>query len=85
MKCPYCGEAMEAGDLFHDARTFLSWLPRSAKMPHFRTWGAVKKKGGVTLNYADPMGYRPGRVTAHVCRTCGKGVFNAIELRSGWL
>ena len=72
MKCPYCNEEMENGNIMGGPADHLYWLPVDAKLINPIVWtkNAMELKGGILLS--KEFSYRKN--TTHICRKCNKGV-----------
>ena len=67
-KCPYCGEELEQGILWHRGSFF---LPDGEKIPPIFSEKAMKKARAVELPVSE-FSFRPDFPTAYICRKCRK-------------
>lgn len=58
-----------------DRRSCVLWLPQDVKAPLFLNSITIEEAGGLLL--CDPYKpFGPYTLTARICRSCGKGVFD---------
>ena len=73
MKCPFCGEEMERGNLCTQNGIGLLFLPPGEQPSGlFNTARSVEKKGGIALDGPYNVRFSDTRLPAFVCRTCRK-------------
>lgn len=70
IRCPYCGEEMERGDVFAPKGVEMLWLPKEKKLPLIITKKNIAKKGGYTLSGLSYLA--DAQTTAYACKTCKK-------------
>lgn len=76
MECPFCGKEMEDGR-FIDRMPGIVWLPKDAKNQLIISTISVEEAGGLVLCDEIKLGRRS--LTARICRSCGKGVFDLSQ------
>ena len=80
MKCPYCSNEMEKGELRSKGGVY--YLPAGEKTPLLYTQREMKKRNAVYLPpymTAHPMEYP----TAYICRSCTKIVIDYYQFDEG--
>lgn len=72
MKCPYCGNAMEAGNLKAEGGPGLFYMPDGENYRIFPTQKKIESKGGIVLDgpYITRSHYTS--VDCYVCKSCRK-------------
>ena len=75
MECPFCSNVMEEGKFMTGLSTGTVWVPKDTKRPFLNfTLRKIEESGGMILS--DHFNLRDGySLTAHICRTCKRGVF----------
>ena len=68
-KCPYCGEDLENGILWHRGGLF---VPDGEKIPHILSEKAIKKRRAIELPISDSLDWCPEYPKAQACRKCRK-------------
>lgn len=68
MKCPFCGEEMEAGHVISGVN--IMWTPHDVSKAPLRFW----KKEGEFLLSTNPFG--GSTLDGHICTACKKVVLN---------
>ena len=80
MICPYCAKPMEKGFLASNKQiSGIPWLPEGAKLPlnPYVSTSSIYNQNGFLL--ADILvSRRTLALTAHICRACGKGIFDLV-------
>lgn len=77
MECPFCGKEMENGR-FSNMRFYYAWLPENVKAPLLLNSITIEKAGGLMLGDQVNL-LAPITLTARICRSCGKGVFDLSQ------
>jgi hypothetical protein len=78
MKCPYCEKQMEKGYIYNGRKDApLYWLPEDVKLPFLSIFSKekIQKQRGLVFDGAGGF-IRHSRMTAHICKSCGKGMFD---------
>ena len=77
MKCPFCGEEMEGGNLCTSGGIGLIWLPYGQQPSALlNTVKNVEKKGGIALDGPYMTRFNDTQVPAQACRKCRKIVLD---------
>lgn len=82
MNCPYCKTEMEEGRILGDRIIGTVWLPSGTKAPLLGVSSInIEERGGLCLADSFSTSLREGcSLTAHICRACGKGIFDLVSL-----
>ena len=62
MKCTYCGNEMEAGNLRTESGPGLFYMPDGENYSIFPTKKRIESKGGIVLDGPYKTGFKIGRV-----------------------
>ena len=77
MKCPFCGEEMERGNLYTSGGIGLIYLPAGKRPSNLlNTAKSVEKKGGIALDGPYYSRFNDTHLPAFSCRTCRKIVLD---------
>lgn len=76
MKCIYCGNEMEAGNLRTEGGPGLFYLPNGENYGMLSTQKKIEGKGGIVLDGPYKTRFHKINVDCYVCRSCRKIVIS---------
>lgn len=76
MECPFCGKAMEKGNIYARKDLGIPWIPETAKHPIIWTEKRIADRKGIQLCEPALLPVMGPKQTVFICRSCRKGIID---------